>query len=380
MIDRVWTSVRSPAFILDYGPVVGLLLLSAVLLRDERAAELAATFLLVVLPLVRRRSWPLAVLVVITAGVVVTQASASWVDIAAVALASFTVADLADDRALSALAVVLVGFVSAGLILSMGGDPGPSLTVPFVVLVPPWLLGDAVRSQRLEARARREAAERDERDAIERLVATAAEERRHVARELHDVVAHSVSVMLIQAGAARQVVRTSPDRAEESLLSIEATGREAMEEMRHLLRVLSDEGESGGTAPQPGIAQLEPLIERVRHAGLPATLEIDGTIRALPASVDMAVYRIVQEALTNALRYAQKAATLVRVTYGTEDLRVEVLDSGPAAELSAGDGSGRGLVGMRERANLVGGRLEAGPRIGGGYAVRAWLPVEVPGQ
>jgi signal transduction histidine kinase len=197
-----------------------------------------------------------------------------------------------------------------------------------------------------------------------------------MARELHDVVAHGVSVMLIQTGAARQVLRTSPDRAEESLLTVEATGREAMAELRRLLGVLNDDGEAPGLAPQPGVDQLGALVERVREAGLPAELAVDGAPRPLPASLDMTVYRIAQEALTNALRYARRAATLVHVSYEPDQLRLEILDDGPAIPADAADGSGRGLVGMEQRAALVGGRLEAGPRLGGGYAVRAWLPLE----
>jgi len=197
-----------------------------------------------------------------------------------------------------------------------------------------------------------------------------------MARELHDVVAHGVSVMLIQAGAARQVVRTSPDRAEEALLTVEATGREAMSELRRLLGVLNEDGEATSVAPQPGLGQLGALVDRVREAGLPAELTIDGTPRPLPASLDTTIYRIVQEALTNALRYARRAATLVQVTFDETQVRVEILDDGPSATGDASEGSGRGLVGMRQRAEQAGGRLEAGPRLGGGYAVRAWLPLE----
>jgi signal transduction histidine kinase len=182
--------------------------------------------------------------------------------------------------------------------------------------------------------------------------------------------------MLIQSGAARQVLRTAPDSAEEALLTVEATGREAMAELRRLLGVLNDDGESPGLAPQPGVDQLAALVERVREAGLPAELAIDGSPRPLPASLDVTVYRIVQEALTNALRYARRAATLVHVSYEPTQLRLEILDDGPATAADATDGSGRGLVGMEQRAALVGGRLEAGPRLGGGYAVRAWLPLE----
>ena len=248
------------------------------------------------------------------------------------------------------------------------------------MVVPAWLLGDIVRQRRLEAIARSEAGEQALRDAEERVRAAVAEERRTMARELHDVVAHGVSVMLIQAGAARQVVATSPEQATEALLTVEATGREAMSELRRLLGVLDDEGEGAGVAPQPGLDQLEVLLDRVREAGLPAELEVAGTPRPLPPSLDVTVYRIVQEALTNALRYARRAATLVRLTWEPAQLRIEILDDGPAAGAGGGDGSGRGLVGMHERATRVGGRLEAGPRLGGGYAVRAWLPLVTEGS
>ena len=207
----------------------------------------------------------------------------------------------------------------------------------------------------------------------ERVRAAAAEERRHVARELHDILAHAVSVMVVQAGAARQVLRTSPDQAEEAMLAVEATGREAMTELRQFLGALSDD-EAAGVAPQPGIRELDSLVERVREAGLPASLEVDGEPRSVSPSLDVAVFRIVQEALTNALKYAGLATTLVRLRWEPDRLQVEILDDGPAA--GGQQGSGRGLVGMRERASLVGGTLEAGPRVGGGYAVRAWLPLD----
>jgi signal transduction histidine kinase len=147
-----------------------------------------------------------------------------------------------------------------------------------------------------------------------------------------------------------------------------------MTELRRFLGALSDEDEAAGLAPQPGIDELPTLLDRVREAGLPASLEVDGSPRSIPSSLDVTAYRIVQEALTNALRYAHRAATLVRLSWESDQLRLEILDDGPSS--GAGEGSGRGLVGMSERAALVGGRLEAGPRVGGGYAVRAWLPFD----
>jgi signal transduction histidine kinase len=305
---------------------------------------------------------------------------APWVQVGAVALASYTTGDLNRDRIRAAVLVLVVAASISAALLAQDAAVFQAVVIPFVVVVPAWLLGDIVRQRRLEAVARAEAGERALRDAEERVRAAVAEERRTMARELHDVVAHGVSVMLIQAGAARQVVATSPEQATDALLTVEATGREAMSELRRLLGVLDDDGEGAGVAPQPGLAQLGLLLDRVREAGLPAQLEVAGTPRALPPSLDVTAYRIVQEALTNALRYARRAATLVRLTWEPAQLRVEILDDGPAAAEPGGDGSGRGLVGMHERAARVGGRLEAGPRLGGGYAVRAWLPLAAEGS
>jgi signal transduction histidine kinase len=205
-----------------------------------------------------------------------------------------------------------------------------------------------------------------------------------MARELHDVVAHSVSVMVVQAGAARQVVNASPEKAGEALLAVESVGREALTELRNLLGLLSDHSadpvEAPDLAPQPGMDELASLIQRVGEAGLPVELRVVGRPRPLPAGVDLAAYRIVQEALTNALKYSGLARTEVVLDYRDSELKVEVLDEGagerPRSAVGAvGARTGRGLAGMRERVALYGGRLEAGPRLERGYAVRAWLPL-----
>lgn len=360
----------------DVGPVVVLFLASAFTTESRDPREPLA-YLLLVLPLAFRRISPFGALLAVSFLTVATSRdlSAPWIQVAAVALASFTTGDSGGDRVRSALGVIAVaGLMSIGF-LAQDAQAFESLVLPFVIVVPAWLLGDVVRTRRVEAERRAEAGARAIRETEERLRAAAAEERRHMARELHDVVAHGVSVMLIQAGAARQVIHTAPDRATDSILTVESTGREVMAELRRLLGVLNDDGEATGLAPQPGIDQLGPLVDRVRQAGLPAELEIDGTPRALPTSLDVTAYRIVQEALTNALRYARRARTLVHVVYDDEVLRLEILDDGPAGDAAGSDGTGRGLVGMQERATIVGGRLEAGPRLGGGYAVRAWLPM-----
>jgi signal transduction histidine kinase len=361
------------------GPVVLLAALAVLTADQDTSKGLPALLALVVLPLVAREAAPLPVLVVIGAGSLLSSGSSDgpWVQVLATALASYTVGERALDRTRSALCVIVVAAALSIGFLALEADPLLAIALPFVVLVPSFLLGDVVRGRREESLRRAEAIERAQREREERLRAAAAEERRHVARELHDVVAHAVSVMVIQAGAARQVLRTSPDEAEASILAVESTGRQAMTELRRFLGALDDDAdETAGTAPQPGIGELPSLVDRVREAGLPASLEVAGSPRPVPASLDVTVYRIVQEALTNALRYARQAATLVRLSWEPGQLRVEILDDGPAAAAAgAGAGTGRGLAGMHERAALAGGRLEAGPRLGGGYAVRAWLPL-----
>jgi signal transduction histidine kinase len=237
-----------------------------------------------------------------------------------------------------------------------------------------------------------------------------AEERGRIARELHDVVAHSVSVMVVQAGAARRTLAASPDQATAALGQIESTGRQALVELRRLLGLLRD-GEDAGAdlTPQPGLAHLESLAAAAREAGLPVEVAVEGESRPLPAGIDLSAYRIVQEALTNSLRHAGPARAEVRVCYGREVLEIQVTDDGRGRAAARADGlvvvtldpdgvadngqepasgrrpadtdrqgrrSGHGLIGMRERVALFGGTLEAGARPGGGYRVAARLPLD----
>jgi signal transduction histidine kinase len=171
------------------------------------------------------------------------------------------------------------------------------------------------------------------------------------------------------------VLTSSPEEARQALLAVEASGREAMTELRTMLGVLKEEGAGVDLAPQPGIGQLEPLIQRVREAGLPVELRVEGEPVPLPVGLDLTAYRIVQEALTNALKYAGQARTDVTLSYRDAELKLEILDDGSGAVASERNRPGRGLAGMRERVATYGGRLEAGPRLERGYAVRAWLPL-----
>jgi signal transduction histidine kinase len=212
----------------------------------------------------------------------------------------------------------------------------------------------------------------EEREAATRRAIEA--ERARIAGELHDVVTHTVSVMLVQAGAARTVLASSPGEAERALLAVEASGRAAMAELRSLLGLLAPAEEDAVLRPQPGLGELDGLIGRVSAAGLPVELQVSGAPRSLPAGADLAAYRVVQEALTNVLRHAAGAAACVMVQWG-EKLVVTVSDSGRGA---ADSPPGRGLLGLRERLSLYGGELEAGPGPDGGWQVRAVMPLGPP--
>lgn len=200
-----------------------------------------------------------------------------------------------------------------------------------------------------------------------------ADERTRIARELHDVVAHSVSVMVIQAQAGPRLL-TDAERVRDVFGSIETTGKEALVELRRLLGILRTGDDQLAVGPQPGLDSLESLVEQVRQAGLRIELRVEGDPVRLPPGIDLSAYRIIQEALTNTLKHAGEAEAEVTVRYGTASLELEVVDNGSAATERV-NGSGHGLIGMRERVALYGGALEAGPRNGHGYAVRAHLPL-----
>lgn len=212
-------------------------------------------------------------------------------------------------------------------------------------------------------------------------------ERARIARELHDIVSHNVSVMVVQAGAARRVLAAAPDEAAAALLAVETAGRDAMTELRHLLGVLAppaDGEDQPDLSPQPSLSRLGPLIDRVAFAGLPVEVRISGEPRPLPSGVDLTAYRIIQEALTNALKHGDGRQAEVTVRYADHYLRVEVLNSGPSV-LSGGraaaqktDEDGRGLMGLRQRVAVFGGDLDARRRLGGGFRVRARIPLERP--
>ncbi|MBD0741385.1 sensor histidine kinase [Streptomyces sp. CBMA152] len=258
------------------------------------------------------------------------------------------------------------------------------------------LLARARRRYRKVLEDRRWLLER-EREAAARTAVTA--ERARIARELHDIVSHKVSLMVVQASAAREVLATLPNEAETALRAVEGAGRDAMTELRHLLGLLapSPDGEDtpahsdlSALAPQPSLSQLGTLVDRIAFAGLPVEVRISGEPRPLAPGIDVTAYRIIQEALTNALKYGDGGKAAVTVRYADHSLRVEVLNSGPSVLFGDGTstgpspserrdaGAGRGLIGLRERVAVYGGHFDARRRIGGGYRVRARIPLERP--
>jgi signal transduction histidine kinase len=240
-----------------------------------------------------------------------------------------------------------------------------------------WVFGRALGSRTEQARELRLRVAEAERQRAEAAAQATAEERARIARELHDVVAHSVSVMVVQTSGVRRLLKEEQHREREALLSVEQIGRQALTEMRRMLGVMRTSGEqpAAALAPQPGLQHLDRLIAQVEEAGLPVTLRVEGERRSLSPGVDLSAYRIVQEGLTNVLKHSHGAHADVLVRFDDSAVRLEISDDGVASSHN-GVGDGHGLVGMRERVALYGGTLEAGPREGGGFVLRAELPVE----
>jgi len=274
-----------------------------------------------------------------------------------------------------ATVVVAVGLTAVALELGQG--PG-DVAFPAIVLLASALPGYGLRQRIALARQLAERTHELEAEREAREQAATLEERRRIARELHDIVAHSVSVMVVQAGAARRTLDRDPERALDALGAVEATGRGALVELRRLLGLLRPEGEDASRAPQPGMAGLESLVDRARAAGLPVDLVVEGEPEPLASGVDLAAYRIVQEALTNTLKHAGPARARVLVRWTREDVELEVTDTGRGYSESEDDGGGHGIVGMRERVAMCGGDVYTGRRAGGGFEVRVRLPRDRP--
>ncbi len=334
-------------------------------------------------PVVLRRRYPAAAFAVAVAGgalQVLFGLRPSGSDLAILVLI-YTLAAYRPRRlSVPGLAVCLIGSITAVARLSTPRAVPPlhwilgGLVIFCGTALIAWVLGDSMRYRRgyylaLEDRARQLEAERD----AQAQIATAAE-RARIARELHDVIAHHVSVMVVQADGARYMLRADPDRAETAVAAISRTGRQALAEMRRLLGVLRAGDEISQLAPVPGLGQLRELLDEARNAGLSVGFALRGAPRRLPEGAELAAYRVVQESLTNTRKHGGLAAAArVSLDYRPDGLLVEVTDDGLGAA-AAPDGAGHGLTGMRERMSMYGGTVEAGPLAGGGYRVTAWLP------
>ncbi|WP_030674446.1 sensor histidine kinase [Streptomyces sp. NRRL B-1347] len=337
-----------------------------------------------------RRRYPLAVLCVVTAATLATPQSVLRLTFYAFVIAVYSAAVYSPYR-VATLAALPVAVVLVGTSGNSVTPIVPNEYIALLILVPMAVAAVGLRTWKLrhdEGRTRLSALEHRQAEALRRAVE---HERARIARELHDVVTHNVSVMVIQAGAARTIMRSSPEQAGEALLAVEAGGRAAMTELRHVMGLLTmaDEGEAAEPgaepadaevelAPQPGLGQLETLVGRVRDTGLSVDLTVTGPPRPLPPGLELAAYRVVQEALTNTVKHASGATAAVVVEYRPERLRVEVTDAGGRPGANADVGSGRGLIGLRERLAVYDGTLSTGPRLTGGYRVEALIPLETP--
>jgi signal transduction histidine kinase len=348
-------------------------------LRAPRSASWFAVpaITLVVLPLLARRRFPFGA----PAAVWVLAAAVSFVDgrlvvfppvvyLAGMA-AAFMLGSLRDDRQARLGLVIVIG----GAVIAIANDPirrvGDLVFTPalFAML---WVAGYALRERaaRAEAAEQRALFAEREREAAARVAV--AEERARIARELHDVVAHAVSVMVLQVGAVRHKLPAGLDEDRDALQAVEGAGRAALTEMRRLLDAMRGDGEDVALAPQPGLDRLDDLVAEVGRAGLPVQLHVDGDPAPLPPGIDISAYRIIQEGLTNALKHAHASQAEVAIHYAPGELRIEVCDDGVGA--AASDGQGYGLVGIRERVKLYGGEMTTGTSGDRGFGLRTRLP------
>jgi signal transduction histidine kinase len=346
----------------DAAVAAGLLLLVGAQVAGEPPEESLALYLafapLIVLPLAWRRRAPLAVAVIASAALaaqaLAAEPAVSFAEFLAMMLATYSVA--AHCALGRAVAGGLIAFAATGVHALQQPDSGAFEWVYGVVYFGgAFLLGRVIRARALRAE--------------QHIRGAAAAERARMSRELHDVISHSVGVMVVQASAARVALDSDPAAARQALGQLEATGRQTLAELRRLLTVLH--ADTAERTPQPGLAAVGTLVDQVRMAGLPVELDLAGKRRTLPPGVELAGYRIVQEALTNVMKHAPGARARVRVAFEAESLQLEVEDDGTR---SGPAGAGYGLAGMQERASMYGGSVEAGPLSDGGFRVVARLP------
>jgi signal transduction histidine kinase len=328
--------------------------------------------------LVLRRTSPLPVLATTLAASVAIVALDHDPSGVSVAIALYTSAALCERRASLAALVATTAIAATGSAFT-ADTPGRETSATFGAIIAAmltvgiWGLGAYAQTQRRYRRELQERAASAEREREQLARIAVHEERASIARELHDIVAHSVSVMLVGVRGARDVLRAAPDAADETLARVEKSGEQSLAELRRILELLREPEQTPESHPQPSLAELDDLVASYRAAGLPVRLEVIGERTPLPGGVELSVYRILQEALTNALKHADPTSVTVTLAYRDARLELEVVDDG-TPRLGAAT-AGQGLIGMRERVALLGGELEAGQREGGGFRVAARLPV-----
>ena len=385
MTTRVWRLFRE--YWLD-AFIIFLAVLGALEIADSKGDEGAPTMpipagvaveMALTLVLLLRRRYPFGA----PAAMLIAAAAVSFVDGSFIpftfagflaALTSCFLLGMLEDRR---QALIGLGLSLAALAIIVVNDPAPvgadAVIIP-LIFVMVWLFGSGLGRKLEEAREAEERASRIERQRAEEARAAVAEERARIARELHDVVGHAVSVMTVQAAGVRRLLKPDQEREREALEIVEQTGREALAEMRRLVGVLRRPEEAPALAPQPSLRHLDRLVRQAGEAGLPVEVHIEGPARELPSGVVLTAYRLVQEALTNAVKHANATRAEVIVRYGADAVELLVVDDGAGVTDGKAESGGHGLVGMRERVAVYGGELEAGPRPEGGYALHARLP------
>jgi signal transduction histidine kinase len=383
-VKRLWSLGRRHWFDVLLVVGIGVSIAGAVVGQGRRHGPEGPLWVDVILPFIIvgplffRRRFPFGAPLAVGGGVVI----ASFADNSLVpfdlipflagASAVFLLAQRRDARQAVAGLAMAVGVEAIVVHNDPRGQIGQLIFVSLLFAVV-WIVGFSLGRKFAEADEARERAARAEREREQRARDAVAEERARIARELHDVVGHSVSVMTVQASGVRRLLRPEQDREREALLTVERTGREALAEMRRMVGVLRRPEEAPALAPQPSLEHLDRLVEQAREAGLPVDLHVEGEAVELPAGVDLTAYRLVQEGLTNALKHSHATRAEVVVNYADAGIELLVSDNGDG--VGNGGGGGHGLVGMRERVAVYGGELEAGPQPGGGYRLRAKLPV-----
>jgi signal transduction histidine kinase len=330
-----------------------------------------------VVPFFFRRRYPFGSLVAV--GVIISTVSfidtglinAEFVAFMSGIAVAFMFGMMKDRTQAVAGAALLVGTIA--IIAHNQGDHPGDFFFPLIVFGVAWIAGFALGQKFREVDEAKERATRLEREREEQARLAVAEERARIARELHDIVGHSVSVMTVQAAGVRSLLRPDQEREREALLIVEQTGREALAEMRRLVGVLRRPEEAPALAPQPSLEHVERLVAQAREAGLPVELRVEGEPVQLPAGLDLTAYRLVQEGLTNAIKHARAEHAEVVVRYRDGQVELTVVDDGRGD--GEGEKGGNGLVGMRERVSVYGGELDAGPRPEGGYKLHATLPL-----